>query len=127
MARNVKGSKNPFYGKRHSWDSREAMAEAKRGENNPNFDPDSPGRYPFDEHRAAAFSSGEHNLKWKGTYVLDVANSVQYGPYSKADTLIAFRISSRKYYEYLNTGLVYKGHSYRNERPFDVTKYGDPQ
>lgn len=57
---------------------------------------------------------------------MDVALSVQYGPFTKVDTLPIFHISSRKYYEVLNTGVAYKGYMYQNGKPFSVSRYGAP-
>lgn len=121
MARDVQGDKNPFYGKTHSWGTRASVSLSKSGQSNPNFHPDSPGRYYFDASRAPLFESGSYNPKWKGTYVLDVNSSIQYGPFSKADTLSVFHISPSKYYQVLNTDVAYKGYKYRNYTPFEIT------
>lgn len=104
------------------------MSAAKFGEDNPmSGRKGSPERYHFDsmsEHMA--FGSGSSNPSYKGTYVLDVAQGIQYGPLLKAETLAVFRVSSRKYYEFLNSGNAYKGLMFKNKRPFDTVKYGQP-
>jgi hypothetical protein len=126
MSRDVKGENNPFNGKTHSWETRAAMSASKSGIGNLNYLSDSDGRYYFDASRAAPFESGISNPKWKGTYILDVNLSIQYGPFSKADTLSIFHISSSKYYTVLNTNDSYKGYKYRNSILFSVTEYGLP-
>lgn len=126
MARDVAGENNPFHGKRHGWKTRLAMSIAKSGPTNPSADPNSLGRYYLDAARAAPFEPGSDNPQWKGTYILDSENSVQYGPFSKADTLLLFHVSSRKYYSVLNTDIPYKGYLYRNSKPFNIEKYGRP-
>lgn len=126
MARDVSGERNPFYGKTHSWETRQAMSISSSGDSNPASDPDSLARYYFDASRAEPFDFGSNNPQWKGTYILDIDNFIQYGPFSKADTLMFFHISSRKYYLVLNTDVAYKGYKYRNRFPFNIEEYGVP-
>lgn len=104
------------------------MSIAKLEESNPMYGKKgTPERYHFDsmsEHMA--FQPGDANPSYKGTYVLDVEKGVQYGPFLKAETLSLFSVSSRKYYEVLNTSNSYKGLMFKNRRPFDTAKYGQP-
>lgn len=102
------------------------MSASKSGPNNPNYQENSYGRYYFDMSRAEPFQAGSLNPQWKGTYVLDVNQNVQYGPFSKGDALSTFHISPRKYYQVLNTDTAYKGYKYQNIDPFDIEKYGKP-
>jgi hypothetical protein len=128
MTRDQSGKNNSFYGRRHSADTRAQMSFAKSGEANPMYGKEGyPERYHFDvmsEHMA--FQPGAANPQYKGTFVLDVEKGVQYGPFLKAETLSMFRVSSRKYYEVLNTSNSYKGLMFKNKRPFDTAKYGQP-
>jgi hypothetical protein len=54
------------------------------------------------------FLRGEDNPKYKGTYVLEVATGIEYGPLLKAEVLTQFNIGSKKYYEHLNPPLSLK-------------------
>lgn len=128
MARDVEGEKNPFHGKQHSFETRASMSSMKEGSDNPMYGKGGhPSRYHFDSmSQHMAFQSGSDNPKYKGTYVLNVSEGIQYGPFLKSEALSVFQVSSRKYYEVLNTSDQYKGLMFKNQRPFDRTKYGAP-
>ena len=74
------------------------MSISSSGQDNPmSGKAGSPERYHFDimsEHMA--FKPGADNPQYKGTYVLDVATGVQFGPFLKAEALLKFHVSSRK-------------------------------
>jgi group I intron endonuclease len=118
MARDVKGEKNPMYGKSHSFETKEQMSASKSGSNNPMYGKLKDGRF---ELRMGSFLPGEDNPKYKGTYILDIETNDIFGPMLKADVLIQFHLSSRKYYEYLNTGKPYREFIY-SHYSFKVNK-----
>jgi hypothetical protein len=124
MGRNQSGENNNFFGRKHTSETRLAMSMSKSGSDNPMYGRKGvPERYHFDsmsEHMV--FQPGSDNPKYKGTYVLDVALGVQYGPYLKSETLALFHVSPRKYYRVLNTNNSYKGLMYKNMFPFDIDK-----
>lgn len=67
------------------------------------------------------FPSGPSNPSYKGTYVLNVEANLQYGPFLKANVLIAYNISSKKYYSILNNNIEYKGFMYSHIKWQNVT------
>jgi len=115
LARDVQGSKNPFFGKKHDESSKRTMSAAKGGANNPMFGRDK--SLQFDHFSDVnKFVSGPSNPSYKGTYVLDVENNLQYGPYLKADVLTTYSISSKKYYSVLNKDAAYLGYKYSHTK-----------
>lgn len=115
MARDMVGANNSFFGKKHTQESKELMSIAKQGSNNPMHGVPASGEYLLHQEHSR-FKPGVHNPSYVGTYVLDVTNNVQYGPYFKADVLREYHISSRKYYLHLNNNTVYKGYMYSHTR-----------
>lgn len=115
------GSNNPFYGQRHSPESKAAMSDAKKGANNPMYGQEKSSTFWL-HSQYSAFKSGAENPQFKGTYVLDVELNVQFGPLLKAEVLRDFYISLRMYYQYLNKNLPYKGYKYSHtafDAPFE--------
>jgi hypothetical protein len=106
------GSKNPMYGKKHSADTKFFQSSMKGGYLNPMFGKE---KHPYFEMMQGTFGAGADNPSYKGTYVLNVEECKQYGPYLKREVLATYKISSRKYYEYLNTNKAYKGFKYSHK------------
>ena len=115
LSRDVSGTKNPFYGKKHTVETKELMREAKLGSANPMYGVPASGEYLLSQEYFR-FKPGSENPSYVGTYVLDVKENIQYGPYLKADVLKEYHISSRKYYEHLNTGKAYNGYMYSHKQ-----------
>lgn len=109
MKRDVQGSKNPFYGKKHSIEMGEELSIQRSGSGNPMYGVEKSIHF---EHYMGSFGEWTKNPSFKGTYVLDVAAMIQYESMLKSEVLTQFHIGSVKYYPYLNTGKAYKKHKY---------------
>lgn len=113
----ISGNNNPFFGKKHSQEALNQIRDAKTGSANPIFGKSK--STTFERHKDYfTFRSLPGNPKFKGTYVLAVAEGLQYGPYLKIEALKIYHISSRKYYAFINTNIAYNGHMF-SYTPFD--------
>jgi hypothetical protein len=62
-------------------------------------------------------TKGADNPNFKPIFVWDISQGIQLGPFGSKSILSKFHISGTKYYEYLDSGLPYKGYYY-SRKPF---------
>ena len=63
---------------------------------------------------------GDKNPMCKATYVWDIANKIQLGPFPSKSILTMFHVGPKAYYRALQTGLPHNGYYYSRE-PFVQT------
>jgi hypothetical protein len=107
------GENNTFFGKIHTEDSLAKMSLLKKGSLNPMYGKNKSAAFKF----FMGCTNGSDNPNYKPIFVWDIENKIQLGPFGSKSILSMFHISGPKYYEYLDSGLSYKGYYY-SRKPF---------